>query len=33
MVSLFLEMLFDRQIDDGARFKETLALGLTFNLL
>jgi len=33
MVSLYLEMLYDREIDDGARFKETLALGLAFNLL
>jgi hypothetical protein len=32
-VSLYLQMLYDKQTDSGVRFKETLSLGLTFRML
>jgi hypothetical protein len=32
-VNLYLQLLFDRQIDRGARFKQTLSLGLAYKLL
>jgi hypothetical protein len=32
MVSLYLQFLFDREIDAGGRLKQTLALGLTYKL-
>lgn len=33
VVNLYLQMLYDRQIDDGFRLKETLSFGFTFKLL
>jgi hypothetical protein len=33
MVNLYFELLYDREIVDDVRLKETLALGLTFKLL
>lgn len=33
VVNLYLQMLYDKQIDDGFRLKETLSFGFTFNLL
>ncbi len=33
VVNLYLQLLYDRQIDDGMRLKETLSLGFTFKLL
>ena len=33
MVNLYTQLLYDKQIDKGGRFKQTLALGLTFKLL
>jgi len=33
MVNLYTQLLYDREIDAGARLKETLALGLTYRLL
>lgn len=33
MVNLYMELLYDKEIDLGARFKETLSLGLTYKLL
>jgi hypothetical protein len=32
-VNLYVQMLYDRQIDHAARFKQTLALGLTYKLI
>lgn len=32
MVNLYTQFLYDREIDSGMRFKETLSLGLTFKL-
>ena len=32
-VSLYAQLLYDKEIDLGGRFKETLALGLTYKLL
>ena len=32
-VNLILDLLYDEEIDDDVRFRETLALGLTFKLL
>ena len=32
-VNLYLQLLFDRQIDRGVRFKQTLSLGLAYKLL
>jgi hypothetical protein len=31
MISIYLQLLYDKEIDDSARFKETLSLGLTYN--
>jgi len=33
MVNLYVEALYDKEIDQGVRFKETLSLGLTWRLL
>jgi hypothetical protein len=32
MVNLYVQLLYDKEIDTGVRFKETLGLGLTFKL-
>lgn len=32
MVNLYVQLLYDKEIDSGVRFKETLALGLTYRL-
>lgn len=32
MVNLYVQFLYDKEIDTGVRFKETLSLGLTFKL-
>jgi hypothetical protein len=32
-VNLYVQLLYDRQIDRGARFKQTLSLGLTYKLI
>lgn len=32
-VNLYVQLLFDRQIDRGARFKQTLSLGLAYKLI
>lgn len=32
MVNLYLKLLYDKEIDPGLRFKQTLSLGLTFKL-
>jgi hypothetical protein len=32
MVNLYVQLLYDREIDSGMRFKETVALGLTLKL-
>lgn len=33
MVNLYTQLLYDKEIDKGGRFKETLSLGLTYTLL
>lgn len=33
MVNLYTQFLYDKQIDKGGRFKQTLSLGLTFKLI
>lgn len=33
MVNLYMQLLYDKQIDKGGRFKQTLALGLTYKIL
>jgi len=33
MVNLYLQMLYDKEIDDAVRLKETMGLGLTFKLI
>jgi hypothetical protein len=33
MVNLYVQFLYDKEIDTGMRFKETLSLGLTFKLI
>jgi hypothetical protein len=33
MVNLYVQLLYDKQVDDGLMFKETLSLGFTFQLL
>jgi hypothetical protein len=33
VVSLYLQMLYDKELDDDVRFKETLSLGLSFRML
>ncbi len=33
MVNLYVQLLYDREIDLGTRFKQTLGLGLTFKIL
>ncbi len=33
MVNLYAQLLYDKEIDLGARFKETLSLGLTYKVL
>lgn len=33
VVNLFVQLLYDKEIDEDPRFKETLSLGLTFKLL
>lgn len=32
MVNLYTQLLYDKQVDKGGRFKETLSLGLTYTL-
>lgn len=32
MVNLYVQLLYDKEIDTGVRFKETLGLGLTYKL-
>ena len=32
-VSMYIQWLYDKEIDKGGRFKETMALGLTWKLL
>jgi hypothetical protein len=32
MVNLYLQMLYDKEVDLRARFKQTLSLGLTYSL-
>ena len=33
MVNLYIQLLYDKEIDLGARFKQTLSLGLTYKLI
>ncbi len=33
MVNLYFQLLYDREIDPGTRFKQTLSLGLSFKIL
>jgi len=33
MVNLYIQLLYDKEIDKGGRFKQTLALGLTYKLI
>lgn len=33
MISLYLQMLYDKEVDLSPRFKETLSVGLTYNVL
>ncbi len=33
MVNLYVQLLYDKEIDPGARFKQTLSLGLTFKII
>ncbi|MFH1501907.1 MAG: hypothetical protein ABIG03_02545 [Candidatus Eisenbacteria bacterium] len=33
MVNLYVQLLYDKQVDDGVRLKETLSMGFTFQLL
>ncbi|MFB0509208.1 MAG: DUF3078 domain-containing protein [bacterium] len=33
MVNLYLQLLYDKEIDDAVRLKETMGLGLTFKLI
>lgn len=33
MVNLYMQLLYDREVDEELRLKETLSLGLTFNLI
>ncbi|MBT7617797.1 MAG: hypothetical protein HN590_10995, partial [Calditrichaeota bacterium] len=31
MVNLYLQLLYDKEVDLGGRLKQTLSLGLTYN--
>jgi hypothetical protein len=33
MVNLYVQLLYDKEIDPGVRIKQTLALGFTFKLV
>jgi hypothetical protein len=33
MVNLYIQLLYDKEIDKGGRFKQTLSLGLTYKLI
>ncbi|MFH1007888.1 MAG: hypothetical protein V1800_10375 [Candidatus Latescibacterota bacterium] len=33
MVNLYVQLLYDKEIKLGARFKQTLAMGLTYKLM
>lgn len=33
MVNLYVQLLYDKEIDPGARFKQTLSLGLTYKVI
>lgn len=33
MVNLYIQFLYDKEIDLGGRFKETMALGLTYKFI
>ncbi|HSG28427.1 MAG TPA: hypothetical protein VLA34_08095, partial [Candidatus Krumholzibacterium sp.] len=33
MVNLYIQLLYDKEVDLGGRFKQTMALGLTYKFI